>query len=86
VKSPPATVGFLLVGLFYIPGFSNRWYRAAMETSVTTKTEADLEIRIVTAPYFLATKLDAFRGRGKGDYFGSNDLEDIVAVVDGRRN
>ncbi len=57
-----------------------------METSVTTKTEADLEIRIVTAPYFLATKLDAFRGRGKGDYFGSNDLEDIVAVVDGRRN
>jgi hypothetical protein len=39
---------------------------------------------MVTAPYFLATKLDAFVGRGKGDYFMSHDMEDIVAVLDGR--
>jgi hypothetical protein len=41
-------------------------------------------IRMVTAPYFLATKLNAFVGRGKGDYFMSHDMEDIVAVLDGR--
>jgi hypothetical protein len=40
---------------------------------------------MVTAPFFLATKFEAFRGRGKGDYF-SHDLEDIIAVVDGRES
>ncbi len=39
---------------------------------------------MVTAPYFLATKLSAFDGRGEGDYLMSHDIEDIVAVLDGR--
>ena len=33
---------------------------------------------------FLATKLEAFRGRGQGDFPFSHDLEDLMAVVDGR--
>jgi hypothetical protein len=41
-------------------------------------------IRIVTAPVFLATKLEAFRGRGQGDFLFSHDLEDLMAVLDGR--
>ena len=44
----------------------------------------DLDIRVVTAPYFLATKLEAFQGRGQGDLFASKDLEDVVTVLDGR--
>ena len=32
----------------------------------------------------MATKLEAFRGRGQGDYQLSHDLEDLIAVVDGR--
>jgi hypothetical protein len=67
-----------------ILGFANRWYKAAMESSVTKRLTADLEIRVVTAPYFIATKLEAFKGRGKGDFLGSHDLEDLVSVVDGR--
>jgi hypothetical protein len=67
-----------------ILGFSNRWYRAAMESSVTERLSDDLEIRIVTGPFFIATKLEAFKGRGKGDFFGSHDLEDLISVVDGR--
>lgn len=67
-----------------ILGFSNRWYRAAMEASVTRKLRAGLEIRVVTAPYFVAMKLDAFEGRGRGDFLESHDLEDIISVVDGR--
>ncbi len=43
-----------------------------------------LRIRVVTAVYFCATKLEAFRGRGKGDYLPSHDLEDLISVVDGR--
>jgi hypothetical protein len=41
-------------------------------------------IRLVSAPYFLVTKLEAFDGRGGGDYLASHDIEDLVAVLDGR--
>ena len=67
-----------------ILGFSNRWYRAAMEAAVWRRLSKDVEVRMVTAPFFAATKLEAFKGRGKGDLFGSRDLEDLVSVVDGR--
>jgi len=40
-------------------------------------------IRLITAPYFIATKLEAFHDRGKGDYL-SHDMEDIINVIDGR--
>jgi hypothetical protein len=39
---------------------------------------------VVTAPLFLATKLEAFKDRGKGDYYLSHDLEDMITLVDGR--
>ena len=43
-----------------ILGFSNRWYRHAMNASGTFALSADLMIRTTTAPYFIATKLEAF--------------------------
>src|ERR1700738_911476 len=42
------------------------------------------ELRAVTTPHFIGTKLEAFRGRGKGDFYASSDLEDIISVLDGR--
>ena len=69
-----------------ILGFSNRWYRAAMKSAELHRLSGDLDVRVVTAPYFLATKLDAFRGRGDGDLFASKDLEDVVTVLDGRHS
>ena len=66
-------------------GFSNRWYGPAMATARRVQLAGELSIRLVTAPYFLATKLEAFHGRGQGDYQLSHDLEDLIAVVDGRR-
>ena len=38
----------------------------------------------VTPALFIATKLEAFHGRGGDDVVASHDLEDIIAVVDGR--
>ncbi len=67
-----------------ILGFSNRWYKSAMDSAQECEIERDIRIRVVTAPYFCATKLEAFRGRGKGDYIASHDLEDLITVVDGR--
>ena len=39
---------------------------------------------MLSAPHFIATKIEAFHGRGKGDFLASADIEDIVRVVDGR--
>jgi predicted nucleotidyltransferase len=66
-----------------ILGFGNPWHRPALENAQRTKI-GEYEIRLITAPYFLATKLEAFRGRGTNDFRMSHDLEDIVTVVDGR--
>jgi hypothetical protein len=65
-----------------ILGFSDRWYRPALENAQRVRID-EYELRLITAPYFLATKLEAFHGRGKED-FSSHDLEDIVTVIDGR--
>jgi len=67
-----------------ILGFSNRWYLPAIKNSVTIELEPSFEIRLVTAPYFLGTKLDAFFGRGKGDFLVSHDMEDIINLINGR--
>jgi predicted nucleotidyltransferase len=64
-------------------GFSNRWYRPALENAGTAEVGGH-QIRLISAPYFLATKLEAFHGRGQSDYRMSHDLEDIIAVLDGR--
>jgi hypothetical protein len=65
-------------------GFSNRWYAEAFATATEVRIAKDLVIRLVTPPYFLATKIEAFRSRGGGDFLSSHDMEDIVAVLDGR--
>jgi hypothetical protein len=67
-----------------ILGFSNRWYGETIRNAVVTRLPGGTEVRVVTAPYFLAIKLEAFAGRGKGDFAASHDIEDFIAVVDGR--
>jgi predicted nucleotidyltransferase len=64
-------------------GFSNRWYPAAIETAQTFQI-AGHDVRVVTPALFIATKLEAFHGRGGDDLVASHDLEDIISVVDGR--
>lgn len=68
-----------------ILGFGNPWYEIAFRTAAPITLPSGTTIRLVTAPSFLATKLEAFGSRGKGDYVMSHDLEDAVTVVDGRR-
>lgn len=65
-------------------GFSNRWYAYAVETAHRVELTEGLTIRLMTAPAFVATKLEAFAARGNGDILASHDLEDVLGVVDGR--
>ncbi|GAB4284280.1 MAG: hypothetical protein Kow0029_30820 [Candidatus Rifleibacteriota bacterium] len=66
-----------------ILGFSNKWYKEAVK-NFTVVNIAGTAIRIVSAPYFIATKIEAFLGRGNNDFLGSADLEDIITILDGR--
>ncbi len=61
-----------------------RWYKRAIAASIKHHLNDKIAIKIVTAPYFLATKLEAFKTRGKSDYYVSHDFEDIVSILDGR--
>ncbi len=67
-----------------ILGFSNRWYPKALREAEKLPLPSGLLLRVITAPLFLATKIEAFQSRGEEDFFASRDLEDVVAVVDGR--
>ncbi|MDH5648179.1 MAG: hypothetical protein OEY67_00875 [Gammaproteobacteria bacterium] len=67
-----------------ILGFGNKWYAPAAENAERIILPSDKIILMVSAPYFLITKLEAFDGRGNGDYMASHDIEDIIAVLDGR--
>lgn len=67
-----------------ILGFSNKWYKAGIAAAAAYGLPSGTIIRVLSAPYFIATKLEAFNGRGQGDYQASADLEDIIAVLDGR--
>jgi hypothetical protein len=67
-----------------ILGFSNQWYEKALNWAEPYILPGGTRIGLVTAPYFLATKIEAFRDRGHNDYLASEDLEDIIVVIDGR--
>lgn len=68
----------------HVLGFANEWYPPAFEKAESLTLPSRKQIRMVTSPYFLATKIAAFDSRGENDYLMSHDMEDIVAVLDGR--
>lgn len=65
-------------------GFRSRWFRAACAAAWRYPLAPDLHIRVAGAPQLLATKAEAFADRGEGDFEASKDVEDFLAVVDGR--
>jgi predicted nucleotidyltransferase len=67
-----------------ILGFSNQWYAKGLELAQDYSLADDLTIKLLTPPFFVATKLEAYLGRGDDDPLASHDLEDILNLVDGR--
>lgn len=65
-------------------GLSAPWFAEATASARQADIGDGLSIRIPSAAAFLAMKWAAFADRGRGDLFGSHDLEDIVTVVAGR--
>lgn len=67
-----------------ILGFTNRWYADALASAAWYTLGSGRQVRCVHPIYFIATKIEAFEGRGDGDFLGSRDMEDILALLDGR--
>jgi predicted nucleotidyltransferase len=67
-----------------VHGLKGAWYPYGMRTALVHQLAEDLDMRILSAPAFLATKWEAFGDRGGGDLYASHDIEDIVTVVAGR--
>jgi predicted nucleotidyltransferase len=67
-----------------ILGFANRWYQQGFTQSMVYQLDEAYPIRIFTPAYFIATKLEAFNGRGQNDGRTSTDFEDIVYVLNNR--
>lgn len=67
-----------------ILGFSNPFYEEGFETALHLEIRG-LDIRHLNHANFLGTKLVAFDNRGHSDYLASQDMEDIVTLLDGCR-
>lgn len=58
----------------------NRWYAGAF---AERERDPGTGIPAITPLWFLATKLEAWRDRGRGDPTTSHDLEDVITVLRG---
>lgn len=64
-------------------GWESKWFAEALAAAVPVRA-GERMVRAVTGPYFAALKLEAFDGRGGGDYLTSHDFEDVICLFDGR--
>jgi len=69
-----------------IMGFSNVWYTDGIKNRIKKSLPSKMEIYVLPMPYFVATKIEAYRGRGNNDLRTSHDIEDIMTVLDGNTN
>ena len=76
-------VDFMPVDLSIL-GFSNKWYLDGFNTAQDFMLTKKITIRLIHPVYFIATKFEAYLGRGKNDPLSSSDIEDILTLLDGR--
>jgi predicted nucleotidyltransferase len=69
-----------------ILGFSNRWYKDGIANREKRELPDGGSIFVFSLPFFVGSKLEAFKSRGGNDLRFSHDLEDIVLVLSGASN
>jgi predicted nucleotidyltransferase len=67
-----------------ILGFTNKWYEEGTRNGTRARVDENIEIRIFTPVYFLASKFEAFKNRGRNDGRQSSDFEDIIYIFNDR--
>ena len=64
-------------------GWKSEWFEQALLTAQEVEIEGHV-VKVVTAPLFVALKLEAFEDRGNGDFLASTDFEDVICLFNGR--
>jgi len=65
-------------------GFTNPWYREGLSHTIPITVTQRCAWRVLSSPFALAAKLTAFWTRGSSDPMRSQDLEDIITLINGR--
>jgi hypothetical protein len=65
-------------------GFTNKWYAPGFKLAIDFEIDKQHTVKIFPVTYFIASKLEAFKNRGKNDGRTSSDFEDIVFVLNNR--
>ncbi len=61
-----------------ILGFTNIWYKEGVKNSVNYNIFDNIVVKIFSAPYFIASKFEAYKTRKIDDENMSQDFEDII--------
>ena len=64
-------------------GWKSEWFEQALHAAQTVDIEGHV-VKVVTAPFFVALKLEAFEDRGREDFITSTDFEDVICLFNGR--
>lgn len=64
-------------------GWNSRLFPEALDAAVPL-SRGGRTFKVVSAPYFVALKLEAFEQRGHGDFITSTDFEDVICLFNGR--
>ncbi len=70
-------------------GFTNKWYPDGFKYAIDYAIDPRHTVRILSAPYFLATKLEAFKSPDRADNNNgtmSSDFEDIIFLLEYRES
>lgn len=68
-------------------GFGNKWYPDGFKNSSFYKIDEHITVKIFSAPYFIAAKLEAFKSLSRRDNnngLQSSDFEDIIFLLENR--
>ncbi len=69
--------------------FTNKWYKEGFITAQNYALTKEKNIKILTAPFFIAAKLEAFFSPSRKynlDVYASHDFEDIIYILDNCEN
>lgn len=69
-----------------ILGFTNQWYQPGFRHRIIYELPDGIAVYILPPLYYLATKIEAIRGRGGDDLRFSHDFEDFIYVLNNRQD
>lgn len=66
-------------------GWNSKWFEQALDEAWAVSC-GKRSVRVVSPPYFVALKLEAFEDRGGRDFIASTDFEDVICLFNGRED